>query len=180
MARLADLRYAPLTLMGIVLILALVLGACTPNPETALISPNMPPEGAGEEFVPPTPTPMPDITTLSEEEIYAGLPEEIAALMPGDPQRGAELVQANGCTGCHSLDPNQTAVAPSWYNIANVAITRKEGMGPAAYLYESIVDPNAYVVEGYSAGIMPPNFGETLSPQDLADIVAYLLTLRGE
>ncbi len=179
MVRLASLRYAPVALAGIVL-LALVVGACAPDPSTTLISPDMPPEGAEEEFVPPTPTPLPDITQLTEEEIYAGLPEEIAALMPGDPARGAELAQLNGCVGCHSLDPNQTAIAPSWANMANLAVTRKPDMGPAAYLYESIVDPDVYVVDGYSAGIMPSNFGEILSPQDLADLIAYLLTLRGE
>jgi type VI protein secretion system component VasK len=42
------------------------------------------------------------------------------------------------------------------------------------YVLESIVVPGAYTVEGYAAGLMPANYGQITSAQDLADIVAYL------
>jgi hypothetical protein len=44
-------------------------------------------------------------------------------------------------------------------------------------LVESILEPNVYLAPDYAANIMPGTYG-ALPPQDLADIVAYLLTLR--
>lgn len=40
-----------------------------------------------------------------------------------------------------------------------------------------IVDPNADIAPGYPADVMPPNFGETLSAQQLDGLVAYLATV---
>jgi cytochrome c oxidase subunit 2 len=40
-----------------------------------------------------------------------------------------------------------------------------------------IVDPNADIAPGYAPDIMPPNFGETLSAQQLDGLVAYLATV---
>ena len=44
----------------------------------------------------------------------------------------------------------------------------------ADYVRQSIVDPNAVVAAGYQPGVMPPNFGDTLSPEELDALVAYL------
>lgn len=170
---------------SVIILLLVAIGgfaACAPNPRSQLISPNMVPEGSGQVFVPPTPTPIPNIAELSEEEIMRGLSADFAALLANaDPASGQQLSTINGCIGCHSLDPAQAVVAPSWYNMANVAIIRNPATeGPAAYLYHSIVAPNDYIVQGYNAGIMPQTYDQTLSDEQMADIVAYLLTLRGD
>jgi cytochrome c551/c552 len=159
-----------------------IVAACAPNPRSQLISPNMVPVGAGEEFVPPTPTPVPNIANLTEEEILQGLDENLVSLLASaDPAQGQQLAVANGCIGCHQLDPNQTVVAPSWYDMANAALIHSGAdEGPAAYIHHSIVAPNDYVVAGYPAGIMPQTYGETLNDEQLMHIVAYLLTLRGD
>ena len=47
-----------------------------------------------------------------------------------------------------------------------------------AYLHESIVDPNAKIVKGFSANIMPKTFGDTLSEEDIEAIIAYMKTLK--
>ena len=44
------------------------------------------------------------------------------------------------------------------------------------YIVESVTRPGDYVVDGYSSGLMPTNFGVRMTDQQLADIVAYLLT----
>jgi hypothetical protein len=44
-----------------------------------------------------------------------------------------------------------------------------------AYICESITHPAAFVVENYAAA-MPQDFGSRLSPGELGDIIAYLLT----
>jgi hypothetical protein len=43
-----------------------------------------------------------------------------------------------------------------------------------AFIKQSIVDPNAYIAPGYAKGVMPPNFGTTLSAKQVDDLVAFL------
>jgi cytochrome c oxidase subunit II len=44
----------------------------------------------------------------------------------------------------------------------------------AAYIERSIVEPNADIAKGFGEGIMPPNYRETLSPQQVKALVDYL------
>jgi hypothetical protein len=44
----------------------------------------------------------------------------------------------------------------------------------AQSIYESIVDPDAEIAEGFAGGIMPGDYGEKLNDQQLADLVAFL------
>ena len=69
---------------------------------------------------------------------------------------------------------------PTWYGLAETAATRIDGESAASYLYNSIVNTNDFIVEGYAANIMLQTYGETLSDRDLSDLIAYLLTLEGE
>jgi mono/diheme cytochrome c family protein len=116
------------------------------------------------------------IATMSDEEIYAGLPEDFAAaLAVADPARGETLALANGCVGCHVLDPDQVMSGPTWYHAGDMAANRQAGVSPALYLHDSIVAPNDYIVSGYPANVMPQIYGDTISIEDLAILVAYLL-----
>jgi len=90
------------------------------------------------------------------------------------------LAVTNACVGCHSLDPEAKMTGPTWHNVGDTAVTRIEGMSPAAYLYNSIVAPNDYVVEGFPGNVMTPTFGDTLSTQELGDLIAYLLAQHGQ
>lgn len=83
-----------------------------------------------------------------------------------------------GCRICHSLDPGVTLVGPSFDGIATRAATRVPGMSAEEYIRESILDPNAYVVEGFPAGQMLQNFGDLLTTEDIDNLVAFLLTLE--
>jgi len=69
-------------------------------------------------------------------------------------------------------------VGPSLAGIATRGGSRIEGLDAAAYIRASIMTPDAYVVEGFPEGIMPADFKEHLSPEDLEAVVAFLLTLR--
>ena len=166
------------------LILTLVLiSACAPNPRLQLISPNMVIIGEGEVFVPPTPTPRPRIANLSQEEIYAGLPDAIVALMPGDSARGESLTVPQNCIGCHQADNSLVDVAPTWTEIADTAVGRAQQLGaagPAQYLYTSIINPNDFIVDGYNSDVMPQTYADDMSEQDLADLLTYLLSHRAE
>ncbi|MCI0394615.1 MAG: cytochrome c [Chloroflexi bacterium] len=80
------------------------------------------------------------------------------------------------CSACHSLDPDTRIVGPSLSGVAARAATRKLDYSAEMYIYESIVYPDAYGVEGFQGGIMPADFKQRLSQQQLADLVAFLTT----
>jgi cytochrome c oxidase subunit II len=44
----------------------------------------------------------------------------------------------------------------------------------AAYIERAIVEPNADIAQGFAEGIMPPNYGDTLSPEQVKALVDYL------
>ena len=56
--------------------------------------------------------------------------------------------------------------------------SRVEGQSAVEYLRTSIIDPNTYIVEGFQPNIMPSNFGEKLTLQDMADLLAFLKTFE--
>jgi mono/diheme cytochrome c family protein len=110
-------------------------------------------------------------------------------LPEGDPANGEALTVSLGCTGCHIT----AAVGPAWLaegdangqgigTRAEARFQADDYSGAAAdahqYLFESIVAPDTYVVPGFAPGLMPKTYGETLSAQDMADIIAYLQTLE--
>ena len=68
-------------------------------------------------------------------------------------------------------------VGPSWYNLANNAATRIAGKSAPLYLYHSITLPNQHILEGFLPNLMPQTYADQLGEQDMADLIAYLLTL---
>lgn len=105
----------------------------------------------------------------------------------GDAANGEKLFKelvlggsAAGCATCHSLEPGVVIIGPSQSDLADRAATRIEGMSAADYIRQSILEPDAYIVEGFTAGLMPQNFGEILSEDEIDDIVAYTLTLSAK
>jgi mono/diheme cytochrome c family protein len=80
------------------------------------------------------------------------------------------------CAGCHKLGPHNVAVAgPDQNTLPETAATRVAGQDAETYVYTSIVDPNAYVVEGYPTGIMPANFTERMSEEEIRALVQWML-----
>lgn len=165
-------------------LLALGISACAPDARASIISPDLgeqlAAEAAGEQIViQPTPEPL-TLAQLSEDEIYAGLPDDFLALvMDANVDNGQNIALANGCIGCHALDPAVQMSGPTWHNVGDTAANRIPGTSPAQYIWESIVAPNSYVVAGYPSNVMPANYEEIISAEDLADMVAYLLAQSG-
>ena len=75
-----------------------------------------------------------------------------------------------GCSACHSLTPDEVIVGPS---LAGIASRSDE-----AAIRDSILNPDAVLVDGFPAGTMPQVWGDELSDQQFDDLVAYLLTLK--
>ncbi len=106
------------------------------------------------------------------------------ARLGSDPARGRQLYFETslgtnaGCRVCHSLEPGQTLVGPSFFGIADRAGTRVPGMSAEDYLLQSILDPDAYIVEGFPPGQMLPNLGEILTEEQIEDLIAFLMNLK--
>jgi mono/diheme cytochrome c family protein len=151
----------------------------TPEPEAAeteVAATEEVAEQPTEEAAVETPEAIEEVTEPATEEA-AEQPTEEAAERPealaleGDPAAG-EAIFANTCAGCHG---EQDSAGPALPGMGERAATRIEGMSAEEYLHQSIVDPGAYLAESYG-NIMPPSYGDQYSAQELADIIAYIMT----
>jgi mono/diheme cytochrome c family protein len=101
--------------------------------------------------------------------MYAGVPGAAPPKVPGGP--GAQVFASNGCGGCHALaeagsggvtGPNLDEVLPGQ---------------SAAMVEQSVLDPNKVIAKGFPPNVMPANYAQTLSPQEVKDLVQYLLQI---
>ena len=69
-------------------------------------------------------------------------------------------------------------VGPSHAGVGTRAGEYVAGMSAEEYLRESLVEPDAHVVDGYTPGMMYQYYAEDLNVQEIADLVAYLQTLK--
>jgi mono/diheme cytochrome c family protein len=83
-----------------------------------------------------------------------------------------------GCITCHSLTPDEVIVGPSMAGIASRAGSRVSGQSAEEYLRDSILNPDAYLVETFPAGTMPQVWGDELSDEQVDQLIAYLMTLE--
>jgi cytochrome c551/c552 len=102
-------------------------------------------------------------------------PEVVAVLVQGaDAARGGRLIEDYGCIACHRLGV-ENGIAPSFVGMGERADQRHRPLDAPAYIYESITNPQAFVVEGYIP-VMPQDYRSRLSDQEIGDIIAYLLS----
>ena len=93
---------------------------------------------------------------------------------------GEEIFRGKGtCEICHRIGQKGTR-APDLAGVGATAAKRKPGMTAKAYIVESLLDPGAYLVEGYP-NIMPrvdrPPIG--LNRSELWAVAAFLESLGG-
>ncbi|MYD09782.1 MAG: cytochrome c [Chloroflexi bacterium] len=107
---------------------------------------------------------------------FEGLDFELA-----DPGSGEKLFnqsnnEAPACAACHAITGTGSSIGNSLAGLAAVATERVAGQSAAEYLYWSIVRPGQHLVAGYS-NLMYADYEDSLEAADLADLIAYLLTL---
>ena len=103
------------------------------------------------------------------------------SLPAGDANRGADLfTQTIGgipaCSSCHNVQNASTLIGPGLQGYATISAGRVADLSASEYTYISIVRPSAHVVEGFGNS-MYNQYGQRLTPQQIADLIAYLLTL---
>ncbi len=106
---------------------------------------------------------------------YETIEESADQISKGDVDRGLKIFnehQIAACIRCHKVGGRgEGIIGPDLGGIAS----RKD----KDYIYKSLVDPMAEMAEGFPAEISPmPPMGVLLKPQELADVMAYLMTLR--
>lgn len=99
-------------------------------------------------------------------------------LSPAD--RGKALYAAKACVGCHSLDGSKV-VGPTFKALYGHDVDLADGSkvkADDAYLKDSILNPNSQIVQGFAPGLMPQNFKDLLSEQDVADIIEFIKSVK--
>ena len=115
----------------------------------------------------------------------AGMPGEDAGQLASAGLAGAtepeQIFTAAGCGGCHTFAPAGTnaSVGPNLDELAAAADSRVPAEDAEEYTEAAIVDPEAYVVNGFSGGVMPDNYGELLEEEQVGALVEYLLNPEG-
>ena len=92
-------------------------------------------------------------------------------------EQGQQLFQQNGCSTCHQME--QQGRCPILKGIYNKPVQLADGrtvIADDAYLRESILDPNAKIVNGFEPNIMP-NFKGQLSEENVIQLIAYVKSL---
>jgi nitric oxide reductase subunit C len=137
----------------------------------------------------------------SQQESVASAPAGTGEAPPGArPVAGGENPMALGerlfrsaspaCNACHSVAPGVNMAGPSLAGLgerASKAIAAPDYKGKAkdveTYVRESITEPSAHLVPGamYSAdgtSFMPNTYGQSLKPEQVDQLSAYLLSLK--
>jgi len=150
--------------------------------------------GFGKAGTNDTESPMPDVTGggigLNEAELAAVIAylqdsggAEVTVTIPAMPAAGAEapkteeaplktaeeVIAKYTCGACHIVAGQAGALGPS---LVKIGTKSKE------YLRQAILDPDAVVAKGFTAGMMPATYGEQLKAKELEMLVNYLAGLK--
>lgn len=110
--------------------------------------------------------------TAASSIAYEDIPTE------GDVARGEAIYSqsinlAPSCISCHNENAN---AAPHLEGYGAVAGSRVEGEDAREYTFYSIAEPGRHILDGYG-NAMYNQYDEKYTPQQIADLIAYLLSL---
>ena len=91
---------------------------------------------------------------------------------------GKLVFNSSSCGGCHTFTASGSAFGTAGPNLDTAPATDAAADGNMAldaFIRESIVDPSAYIVDGYS-DIMTKGFGKSLTSKQIDDLVAFILS----
>jgi len=137
-------------------------------------------DGFGDDM-PPYEGDMPDEDMDAAVNYLLGLDESGSPLAPPvDP--GLRLAEEEGCLMCHAVSGASTEDAPSLDGLygseirGRVSGEEQTGVADDAHLHTSIVDPSAWVADGYD-DVMPAY--DDLDEETLEGLVSFIKSLGG-
>ena len=137
------------------------------------------------QYVPENEMQQYDVDLASLKQQYQQAQEEAMAQQEAQAEagggeisaaRGEKLYEGNACQTCHSRDGSD-GIGPTHLNIFGRTEQLADGSSITVdeeYLRESIVDPNAKIVEGYDPVMAPYSF---LSDAEVQSLIEYMKTL---
>lgn len=118
------------------------------------------------------------VKVVTPEEFEKWLTEESTG-QTSLSDKGRALYAGKACIGCHSLDGSRV-VGPSFKALWGKSEELQDGSKVAVdenYLRESILEPNAKIVKGFPAGVMPAFKGQ-LTDEDVSALIEFIKTLK--
>jgi cytochrome c551/c552 len=76
------------------------------------------------------------------------------------------VVNKYGCGGCHKIAGQTGEMGP---DLTKIGATRNK-----EYLRQAMLDPDAVIAKGYTAGMMPKNYGEQMKAKELEMLLNYM------
>jgi cytochrome c2 len=119
---------------------------------------------------PPTNTPEPTPTLTTSQRIQRQVAD-------ADPANGEALWTGGvqpACNTCHYIDSDERLVGPGMAGLYARAGERVVDQGAYEYVFTSIRNSQAYIVEDYPAEVMINYTEDLLSDEQIYDLMAYL------
>ncbi|MEP7291226.1 MAG: PQQ-dependent sugar dehydrogenase [Chloroflexota bacterium] len=104
-------------------------------------------------------------------------PRVVAPATPGEILFSEGANGAPACTTCHVLDQGISGIGPMLAGLSELAAARMPSLSAREYVRLSIMEPNAYVVEGYPVNLMYPEYAQRLSEAQIESLIDYVLSL---
>lgn len=134
--------------------------------------------------IPPTAAPTEAPTNAPPTAAPAAAAGDISYSGTGDPKKGDELFHTMrnevgfACSTCHNTDKPDRLIGPGLLNVAQWAKDNIKDQTPQDYIHTSIIHPSAYVVPDYPDGLMPQVYEQIFTPDQIEDLVAYVMSLK--
>ena len=123
----------------------------------------------------PSPGPVGEPPVMATEEPPPGRAQPTGSLA----EQGRAVAARLGCSGCHSVD-GRALTAPTWLHLWHKLEVMSNGdtvRVDAGYITESMMDPEAKIVAGFTP--VMPSFQGQATPADVAAIIEYIRSLGG-
>lgn len=120
------------------------------------------------------------VKVVKPEEYEEWLSGEAAGAGPtlSMADKGKAIYASRACIGCHSVN-GSASTGPTWKGIWGSMVATDKGTVKVDenYVRESILEPNAKIVNGFQGGIMP-SFAGQLKDDDIAAVIEFIKTLK--
>ncbi|MHB8625347.1 MAG: c-type cytochrome [Aggregatilineales bacterium] len=131
--------------------------------------------GAGGATATPTgPTVFSQFPKSADQKV-----DNLGDLKGGNADNGSQLYQSLACAGCHLAGITGPITKGTYIRVVTQRLKDPQYTDlktAEAYLAQSILYPNAYIVPSFQPNIMPQDFGSRITLQQLKDLIAYLET----
>jgi len=103
---------------------------------------------------------------ITEQDVAKAAARKEKKPAPTSTHPGFALLTTKGCVACHDVSGSMRLVGPP--------LTHVRERLTAAEIRQSVLEPDAVIAEGFMKGLMLQDFADTLSAEELNQLVGYL------